>query len=205
MVRAPKRNPMYKSPLRTLPKTSNRQVSRTFCSSWSLVVVVHLYRATRQSLLFFPQSRLLYASVLQLIIYYSITADIDPPQILLHSDSGIPASPFFASFWSAVDGRALSALDRTAASAAFLSALLECTAFVVRRVRDARYMTGGSVYNEDAEKELVRAQYTRAWEESTSRKLRVEEGVAGELVAKSLVRLNRIDPGIRVPLRFVGC
>jgi hypothetical protein len=139
-----------------------------------------------------------------LITYHSLTADINRPQILLHSDSGTPASPFFSSFWSAVDGRALSALDRSAASAAFLSALLECTAFVVRRVRSARDKTGSSVYDEDAEKELVRAQYTRVWEESTSRKLRVEEGVAGELVAKSLVRLNEIDSGIRVPLLSVG-
>ena len=34
----------------------------------------------------------------------------------------------------------------------------------------------------------------------TSKKLRVEEKVAGESVAKSLVRLNEIDAGIRVPL-----
>ena len=114
----------------------------------------------------------------------------------------MPASPFFSSFWAAVDGRALSALDRTAASAAFLSALLECTAFVVRRVRSARDKAGNSVYSENTEKELVRAQYTRVWEESISRKLRVEEGIAGELVAKSLVRLNEIDAGRRVPLAF---
>ena len=116
----------------------------------------------------------------------------------------MPASPFFSSFWAAVDGRALSALDRTAASAAFLSALLECTAFVVRRVRSARDKAGNSVYSENTEKELVRAQYTRVWEESISRKLRVEEGMAGELVAKSLVRLNEIDAGRRVPLAFCG-
>jgi hypothetical protein len=54
-----------------------------------------------------------------------------------------------------------------------------------------------------AEKELVRAQYPRVWEECTSRRLRVEEKVAGELVAKSLVRLDEIDAGIRVPL--VSC
>ena len=119
-------------------------------------------------------------------------------QILLYSDSGVPAGPFFSSFWAAVDGRALSALDRTAASAAFLGSLLECTAFVVRRVRNAREKAGNSGYSEDAEKELVRTQYSRVWEECTSRKLRVEEKVAGELVAKSLVRLNEIDEGIRV-------
>jgi hypothetical protein len=114
----------------------------------------------------------------------------------------MPASPFFSSFWAAIDGRALSALDRTAASAAFLSALLECTAFVVRRVRSASDKAGNSVYGEGVEKELVRAQYTRVWEENTSRKLRVEERIAGELVAKSLVRLNEIDAGIRIPLAY---
>ncbi|KAH9988778.1 hypothetical protein BJV74DRAFT_459602 [Russula compacta] len=119
-----------------------------------------------------------------------------PPSILLHSDSGIPASPFFSSFWAAIDGRALSALDRTAKSAAFLDALLECTALIVRRVRNAREKASNSVYREDAEKALVRAQYTRVWEECTSRRLRVEEGIAGELVAKSMVRLNEIDTGL---------
>ena len=163
-------------------------------------MAAHPYKATRRSLSFFPQFHLLYAYILRLIVHYPITADNDPLQILLHSNSGTPASPFFSSFWAAVDGRALSALDRTAASAAFLSALLECTAFVVRRVRSAREKAGNGLYNEDTEKELVRAQYTRVWEECTSRRLRVEEGIAGELVAKSLVKLNEIDSGICVPL-----
>jgi hypothetical protein len=64
-------------------------------------------------------------------------------------------------------------------------------------VRSARDKAGNSVYAEDTEKELVRAQYTRVLEESTSRRLRVE-GIAGDLVAKSLVRLNEIDAGILV-------
>ncbi|KAH9959432.1 hypothetical protein BC827DRAFT_504162 [Russula dissimulans] len=119
-----------------------------------------------------------------------------PSSMLLHSDSDVPASPFFSSFWAAVDGHALSALDRTAKSAAFLDALLECTAFVVRRMRSARAEAGNSVYKDGAETTLVRVQYTRVWEEYTSRRLRVEERVAGELVAKSLVRLNEIDTGL---------
>ena len=135
-----------------------------------------------------------------LLLPLCIDPGVDFPQILLHSESGVAASPFFSSFWAAVDGRALSALDRTAASAAFLSSLLECTTFVVRRVRNAREKAGNSGYGEDAEKELVRTQYSRVWEECTSKRLRVGEKVAGELVAKSLVRLNEIDAGIRVPL-----
>jgi hypothetical protein len=67
---------------------------------------------------------------------------------------------------------------------------------VLRRIRSTRDDAGNSVYGDDAEIALVRAQYTRVWEESTSRRLRVEHGLAGELVAKSLVRLNEIDEGI---------
>ncbi|KAI9444100.1 hypothetical protein H4582DRAFT_1919312 [Lactarius indigo] len=119
-----------------------------------------------------------------------------PSSILLHSDSDTPASPFFSSFWAAIDGRALSALDRAAKSAAFLKALLECTTFVARRVGGSRDSTGDNVYDDDAAKALVRAQYARVLEESTSRRLRIEEGVAGELIAMSMVTLNEIDPGL---------
>jgi len=69
-------------------------------------------------------------------------------------------------------------------------------------VRSARERASNNAYGEDVEKELVRVQYTRVWEESISRRLRVEEMVAGELVAKSLVRLNEIDVGICIPLTF---
>lgn len=64
----------------------------------------------------------------------------------------------------------------------------------------ARKGTRNYVDDDDAAKALVRAQYARVLEESTSKKLRVEEGVAGELVAKSMVTLNEIDPGIHASL-----
>ena len=54
-------------------------------------------------------------------------------------------------------------------------------------------------YGGDAEKALVRDQYAKVWEECTSRRLRVEEGTAAELMTKSLVRLNAIDAGIHIP------
>jgi len=123
-------------------------------------------------------------------------------QALLQSDSDLPAGPFFSSFWAAIDGRALSALDRAAKSAAFLKALLECTAFIARRVRGARDGAGNSAYDDDAVKAVVRTQYARVLEESTSRRLRAEESIAGELVAKSMVTLNEIDPGIRASIIF---
>ena len=138
-----------------------------------------------------------YSSFFSALLLYN--PDIGPLQILLQSDSGIPASSFFSSFWAAVDGHALSALDRTSKSAAFLSALLECIVFVVRRVRSARGEVDNFVYSEDTEKALVREQYTRVWEECTSRRLRIEESIAGELIAKSLDRLNVTDPGIHIP------
>ena len=71
---------------------------------------------------------------------------------------------------------------------------------MARRVRGARDGMGNTVYNDDVVKTLVRTQYARVLEESTSRRLRVEEGVAGELVAKSMVTLNEIDPGIHTSM-----
>ena len=70
--------------------------------------------------------------------------------------------------------------------------------FVVRRVRSAREEVANE-YGGDAEKALVRDQYTKVWEECTSRRLRVEESAAAELMAKGLVRLDAIDAGIHIP------
>ncbi|KAF5370318.1 hypothetical protein D9758_006910 [Tetrapyrgos nigripes] len=53
------------------------------------------------------------------------------------SNPKIPSNPLmdlFTSFWAAIDGRALSSLQRSAASSAFLSSLLECMVFLIRRV-----------------------------------------------------------------------
>jgi hypothetical protein len=58
------------------------------------------------------------------------------------------------------------------------------------------------VYPEDAEEAIVRTQYSRVWEEVTSRRLKVEEKIAGELVAKNLARLSEISTGMRTPLVF---
>lgn len=70
--------------------------------------------------------------------------------------------------------------------------------FVVRRLRSAREGVD-SENSGDAEKALVRDQYIKVWEECTSKRLRVEEGTAAELVANSLVRLHAIDAGIYIP------
>src|SRR5258708_31122556 len=68
MIREEKRKQMHKRFLHKFPKTCDHPVSRTFCSSWSLVVVVRLCRATRQSSLFFPQSRLPFVSISTLLL-----------------------------------------------------------------------------------------------------------------------------------------
>ena len=67
---------------------------------------------------------------------------------------------------------------------------------MARRIRGARDGVGNNLYDDDVAKALVRAQYTRVLEECTSRRLRVEEGVAGETVAKGMVTLNEMEPGI---------
>ena len=67
---------------------------------------------------------------------------------------------------------------------------------MARRIRGTRDGVGNNLYDDDVAKALVRAQYARVLEESTSRKLRVEEDIAGETIAKSMVALNEMEPGI---------
>ena len=67
---------------------------------------------------------------------------------------------------------------------------------MAQRIRNARDGVGNNLYDDDVAKALVRAQYARVLEECTSRRLRVEEGVAGETVAKGMVTLNEMEPGI---------
>ncbi|KAI0316069.1 hypothetical protein OF83DRAFT_1284410 [Amylostereum chailletii] len=54
-----------------------------------------------------------------------------PSSVLAQADGSHPITAFFASFWAAIDGRALSSLERVAASSAFLSSLLECITFIM--------------------------------------------------------------------------
>lgn len=114
----------------------------------------------------------------------------------------------FTSFWAAVDGRALSALDRAATSAAFFSALLECLAFLVRRLvscslGDALLLVHGAAAECDLDEarrkqvaeRLVAEQFTRSWEALSERRLRVEADTAAGLMTKSLSALYRLDHG----------
>ncbi|KAA1476143.1 hypothetical protein DENSPDRAFT_874439 [Dentipellis sp. KUC8613] len=126
-----------------------------------------------------------------------------PSSILAQSDpsASYSCSALFTSFWAAIDGRALSSLERAATSAAFLASLLECTSFVVRRLRGTSGVSSpllgsdsDSHNNADGvAQRLVRAMYARTWEEIAQRRLRVEPPVVGKLVAENLQVLERMD------------
>lgn len=103
----------------------------------------------------------------------------------------------FTSFWAALDGRALSSLERTSASAAFISSLLECVAFIIRRLRsDAQNgsrLLGEGVDAQAAVHRLVRDQYTRLMEELGSGRLKADPRVSGVAIARGLTALAQID------------
>ncbi|KAH9835414.1 uncharacterized protein C8Q71DRAFT_765758 [Rhodofomes roseus] len=129
------------------------------------------------------------------------------PPAIWGASSETPLNDFFTSFWAAVDGRALSALDRAATSAAFFSALLECLTFLVRRLlncsaEDAKHLlhgtSAGETASDDAERRkvaqnLVAEQYVRAWEALSKRRLRVEAETAANLIVKSLTGLYQLN------------
>ncbi|KAF8875235.1 hypothetical protein BD779DRAFT_1613454 [Infundibulicybe gibba] len=94
-----------------------------------------------------------------------------------------PLHYFLTSFWAAIDGRALSSLHRSAASAAFLSSLLESP---------PGSWTAESA-NEQARK-VVQEQFEKVWEEVEHRNLRAEERAAGTILARTLASLIDMDP-----------
>jgi len=119
----------------------------------------------------------------------------------------MPLDDFFTSFWAAVDGHALSSLERKVPSASFLSSLLECLAFFVRRLlsgsQDHKVLSRSfsdvtevsDPHLQEVTDELVRSQFTRIWEELRTRRLRTDENDAGKLIAGSLLSLRRINVG----------
>lgn len=103
-----------------------------------------------------------------------------------------PLAEFFTSFWAAIDGRALSSLDRMSISAAFLSSLLECTILLARRLRPN--VQDQALPLTDVE-ELVGRQFNRVWDELAGLRLKVQTVVAGKLMAQTLASLERISGG----------
>lgn len=114
-----------------------------------------------------------------------------------------PLQTLFTSFWAAIDGRALSGLDRAAASAAFLSSVLECSVYIARRLLAE---DGETLLAEDESdprmtpRALVCEQVRRAWEELSTQRLRVNEKVAAEQLARTLKSMSQIDEGVHSPL-----
>ncbi|KAI0341369.1 hypothetical protein BDW22DRAFT_1358876 [Trametopsis cervina] len=112
-----------------------------------------------------------------------------------------PLNTLFTSFWAAVDGRALSGLDRKAASAAFLSSVLECSVFMARRLLSSN---GQALLSEDeadpktAVRTLVGDQVNRAWEEVSSQRLAVDEKLAAQYMTRTLDSMKQIDEDLAV-------
>ncbi|KZV76793.1 hypothetical protein PENSPDRAFT_645898 [Peniophora sp. CONT] len=103
-----------------------------------------------------------------------------------------PAHALFTSFWAALAGRALGTLDRVAAGAAFLSAVLECAAFVTRRLRNA----GKEIATPDMATILLKDQYATAWDALLEGKLKLEDTTAGGIFAKALAALAQVDESL---------
>jgi hypothetical protein len=124
-------------------------------------------------------------------------------QILASTHTERPISDFFASFWAAIDGRAFSALERAATSAAFLSSLLDCIILLAKRIKKGDNAHANLLLGKREEgsgqdgllESLVREQFRRVWEGLTAKTLRAEENIAGKTVAQALLLLNGIDEG----------
>lgn len=133
-----------------------------------------------------------------------VLSTIPSSVITASSRTGMPLDDFFTSFWAAIDGHALSSLERKVPSASFLSSLLECLVFFLRRLLSGSQDHGalsGSVSDDpvpnnthlqDVADKLVRSQFTRIWEELKARRLRTDENDAGKLIASSLLSLHRM-------------
>jgi hypothetical protein len=94
---------------------------------------------------------------------------------------------FLTAFWSALDGRALSGLDRAASSAAFLNSLLECLPFLVKRVDKGNTDTLVT----DEVRKLLAEQTARVIEEAVDQRLKVGSSVAGGSLARFMERCER--------------
>lgn len=132
-----------------------------------------------------------------------------PHKILAVSPT--PVQTFFDSFWAAIDGRALGGLDRAAASAAFLSSLLECMVFIVKRLmgdQGKMLVAEGGDGKEEALR-LITEQFKRVWEDISTDKLKVPHHVAAGALSRTLATLlkggegkNSDEGGTLVAYRF---
>ena len=103
----------------------------------------------------------------------------------------------FASFWAALDGRALSALDRTAASAAFLSSLLECLIFICRRWTHTVSEEKTLLFSdEDTVRRFVHEQVQNVWLGLKEERLKVDGSTAGILLVRTVIGFQSVDGGL---------
>lgn len=133
-----------------------------------------------------------------------VLSTIPSSVIAASSRTRMPLDDFFTSFWAAIDGRALSSLERKVPSASFLSSLLECLVFFLRRLLSGSQdheVLSGSVSDDlmpnsplqDVADVLVRSQFTRIWQELKARRLRTDDRDVGKLIASSLLSLHRMN------------
>ncbi|KAG6811117.1 hypothetical protein H0H92_008917 [Tricholoma furcatifolium] len=126
-----------------------------------------------------------------------------PSSILASSSSEPPIDGLFNSFWKVLDSRALSSLQRSATSAAFLSSLFECLVFIVKRIRNdaqhddqapAALLGSGNV--DDLTETLVSNHLAKAWSHLADGTLKVEQRAAARLVSQTLLSLQEIRPAL---------
>ncbi|PCH44774.1 hypothetical protein WOLCODRAFT_145160 [Wolfiporia cocos MD-104 SS10] len=111
------------------------------------------------------------------------------------SSSSIPCEELLVNFWAALDGRALSGLDRKATNKAFLEALCECVVLIVRRLMrpttDSTRKPGTT--SEGDSRTLVSAQVQRIWDELCAKRIRLSGALAGACLARLVEGMWRAD------------
>ncbi|TFK64592.1 hypothetical protein BDN72DRAFT_260036 [Pluteus cervinus] len=116
-----------------------------------------------------------------------------------------PLAQFSTSFWAAIDGRALTSLHRAQTSAAFLSSLLECVTFLIRRIighskriqeghRPRLSEEGLSVGSKEDAISFVKDQLSQVWTELVlGNGLKVEGRAAARIVGHTILALQDVD------------
>ncbi|KAF8634833.1 hypothetical protein AX17_004084 [Amanita inopinata Kibby_2008] len=122
------------------------------------------------------------------------------PNSLLLGSLASPFADFFASMWAAIEGHAFSSLQRSAASSAFLSSLVECTLFLVKRLCSRQDVTSqptvSSNGTEAAAQKTVSEQTINIWESICSKKLKVADSVSSKLLSTALISLYNIQEAL---------
>lgn len=109
--------------------------------------------------------------------------------------------------WEALNSRALSSLQRSAASAAFLSSLVECVVFLAKRLcKETEPMGDASLFTEDSQAtalRIVEEEIGRIWDSLCGNRLKVDEASSAKLLIKLLVSLRNGPEGENLSLTLV--